>query len=62
MSGLFGSKPTAPKVIAMPDTNSAQVKQAQANQLRQMTARSGRVSTNLTSGGGGVYSNSLLGQ
>lgn len=74
MGSLFG-KAKEPKVVRMPDANDPAIRQSEERKRREIASRSGRSSTMLSRGGGGVprgsggggeagtrsYSNSLLG-
>lgn len=65
MGSLFRTeKPKAPTPVAMPDQDSALVKNSQEQAKRRISARSGRQSTVLSQDGGmgAPYSSSLLGQ
>lgn len=65
MGSLFKrpEAPDKPKPVAMPDTESPVIRNAEENRRRQIAGRSGRASTILTrDGAGGAYRNSLLGQ
>jgi hypothetical protein len=65
MGKLFRTeKPKAPTPVAMPDADSAVVKNTQDQAKRSSAARSGRQSTVLSQDGGmgAPYSSSLLGQ
>lgn len=65
MSGIFGSPspPPVPKVQPMPDLNDPAILAAQNQVMQSAMARSGRLATILTGGGGnsGNYSGSTLG-
>lgn len=67
MAGLFGGGPKQPApapVVPMADMNSPLIKSTENERLRQIAARGGRTSTNLSQGSGGTnaYANSTYGQ
>ena len=53
MGALFG-KAKPPKVVRMPDANDPNILQSEERKRREIAARSGRSSTMLSRGAGGV--------
>ncbi len=65
MGALFGGKQPKPApVVPIPDADSPLIKATENERLRQIAARSGRKSTDLSGGTGGTqsYANSTYGQ